>query len=89
MSLADAPPLDLLLVPGGLGQQALMEDLILGQAPSPGRSSKQPNATSSFLPRIGSSLNKSSARKPAIIRLQASHGFARLHACPVSVFAME
>jgi cyclohexyl-isocyanide hydratase len=26
MSLADAPPLDLLLVSGGLGQQALMED---------------------------------------------------------------
>ena len=26
MRLADAPPLDLLLVPGGLGQQALMED---------------------------------------------------------------
>jgi len=26
LSLADAPPLDLLLVPGGLGQQALMED---------------------------------------------------------------
>jgi cyclohexyl-isocyanide hydratase len=26
MTIADAPPLDLLLVPGGLGQQALMED---------------------------------------------------------------
>jgi cyclohexyl-isocyanide hydratase len=26
MTIADAPPLDLLLVPGGLGQQALMDD---------------------------------------------------------------
>ncbi len=39
MSIAEVPPLDLLLVPGGLGQQALMEDreilsLIRNQAES-------------------------------------------------------
>src|SRR5580704_2092311 len=40
MSLADAPPLDLLLAPGGLGQQALIEDKeilsLLRTKPMPG-----------------------------------------------------